>query len=134
MDEHGGFTLIELMIVIAIIGILTAIALPSYQNYVIKSQIAAGVAEISGGRTMFESQILANNFTTFDLADIGLPVTTARCRLSMDSSETGFIRCSLKGNPMVTGKTIEIARSTSGIWMCRVDRGIAPKFWPAGCQ
>lgn len=134
MYKKRGFTLIELMIVVAIIAILAAIALPAYQNYVAKSQVTAGLAEVSSGRTMFESQVLANNITTFDLADIGLPASTARCALSMDPTDIGFIRCTLKGNPVVTGKTVEIARTSSGIWQCKVDTGIPARFWPTGCQ
>lgn len=133
MGKQRGFTLIELMIVVAIIAILAAIALPAYQNYVAKSQITAGLAEISGGRTMFESQVVANSVSTFELADIGLTASTARCALTMDPSETGFIRCRLKGNPKVAGKTVEIARGASGEWQCKVDASIDAKFWPAGC-
>ncbi|HYG04849.1 MAG TPA: pilin [Stenotrophomonas sp.] len=134
MGRQKGFTLIELMIVVAIIAILAAIALPAYQNYVAKSQVTAGLAEVSGGRTMFESQVLANNVTTFNLADIGLPASTARCDLTMDPTETGYIRCTLKGNPKVAGKTVEIARSASGEWRCRVDAAVDARFWPAGCS
>jgi len=134
MGRQRGFTLIELMIVVAIIAVLAAIALPAYQDYVAKSQLTAGLAEVNGGRTMFESQVLANNVTTFNLADIGLPSSTARCNLTMDPTDAGYIRCRLKGNPKVAGKTIEIARSSSGQWRCRVDSAVDARYWPAGCS
>ena len=51
MRNIKGFTLIELMIVVAIIGILAAIAIPAYQDYIARSQVSEGVQLLGGGKT-----------------------------------------------------------------------------------
>ena len=51
MKKQQGFTLIELMIVVAIIGILAAIAIPAYQDYTIRAQVSEGVSLASGAKT-----------------------------------------------------------------------------------
>ena len=134
MAKQKGFTLIELMIVVAIVAVLAAIALPAYQNYVAKAQLTAGLADVRAGIASFEAHILVEDVITFDLGDIGLEASTPRCTLSMESGDEGFIRCVIKGNPKVVGKFLELQRTSDGVWRCVVDAGIDRELLPAGCS
>lgn len=134
MRREWGFTLIELMIAVAIIAILAAIALPMYQDYIARSQVTAGLAEIAPGKSTFEAKLIAEGVTSFDVGDIGLKTQTARCeQISMDSSDTGFIACKLKGNPQINGKTIQLNRVASGLWDCDAS-ALVVKYRPTGCN
>ena len=132
-----GFTLIELMIVVAIIGILAAIALPAYQDYVAKSQVTAGLADIRGGVTSYEERIQSGGSGTPTAADIGLAGTTPRCAISAggnyNAASGQTITCNLKGNPKVNGATVVLTRNTSGLWNCTSTVTDA-KYKPNGCN
>jgi len=133
MKKQQGFTLIELMIVVAIIAILAAIALPAYQNYVRKSQVTAGLADITPGKTQFE--VLTNEGSTVSTAaQIGISAPTSRCStVAVSPGDTGSITCTLIGGPGVDGQTIGWTRSASGTWTCETNVA-EPKYVPTTCQ
>ncbi|WP_146906937.1 pilin [Arenimonas daejeonensis] len=128
-----GFTLIELMIVVAIIAILAAIAIPAYQDYNIRAQTTAGLADISAGKSAFETKLLAEGISSYNTDDIGLSSSTTRCAISLSPGADGYIRCQLAGNPVISGKVVTLQRNASGSWDCQTDI-VSPKHRPLGCD
>jgi len=137
MKNQKGFTLIELMIVVAIIAILAAIALPAYQNYVAKSQVTAGLADIRGGVTAYEEGIQSGTKTgTPAVSDLGLNTSTPRCAITATGTWAAAsgqsIVCKLKGNPKVKDETVTLTRNASGAWNCSASAPLA-SYKPSGC-
>lgn len=152
MKKQQGFTLIELMIVVAIIGILAAVAIPQYQNYVIKTQVNRVMSEVGTLRTAVEACLLEGQVDSF--------VSAADAQGDDGECNTGWTHSNLLGNSLQDGLTLTYNndssvviraefggnaaavlqssdnylawnRTDAGAWACTTD--VDAKFRPQGC-
>lgn len=141
MQTQKGFTLIELMIVVAIIGILAAVAIPQYQNYIVKSQVSRVMSETASLRTAVEACMMDGMVGTCEL---GWTESNLIGEGEIDTGQDG-LTVSVTGNralilaefgsnaaTALEDKGLSWARNEDGAWACGTD--VDEKFKPAGCQ
>ena len=147
MNTQKGFTLIELMIVVAIIGILAAIAIPQYQNYIAKSQVSRVMSEVGSMRTAAETCLnegksaadcefgWANSDLLGETAATGTPLQGTDALVASFGGQGAVSTLTAKfGNNAATAistKTLTWTRSGEGVWSCGTT--VDPKFAPSGC-
>ena len=139
-SSQSGFTLIEIMIVIAIVAVLTAIATASYQTYIRKTQITMIYQEINNFRMPY--QILVNEgagVRSFDPDGLNMSSQTQYCQFSViapnvDLTTPNAIKCQIQNISYLDNQTLALDRATNGSWSCRASEGIPVAYLPVACR
>ncbi len=145
-----GFTLIELMIVVAIVGILAALALPAYQDYTVRAKVAEPIAKGAEGKTSITEFYSAKGNLPSTLASAGIASTgagfvgTTTWLTSGCDAETGFpdgpcLSIGVSIPPQVPENSalhFTPSRTTTGqlLWSCRANATMPQRYVPGSCK
>ncbi len=141
MEQHG-FTLIELMIVVAIIGILAAIAIPMYLDYTTRSQIDEGLNVAGGAKSAVTEYYQDRGAFPINNAEAGLDAPgniTGKYVVSVSVDSSGVVTI-LYGNdahPFITGETVIFTATDHGGsvgWACASGGVIQAKHMSSACR
>jgi len=137
MKKQQGFTLIELMIVVAIIGILAAIAIPSYQDYIKRSKVTELINVASAAKTSISEFVVTNQSFPADQTQAGFSDVSTEfvSGFTYNGTATGAT-LDIVGAGDVSDVTLRLTAATdpSGnvTWECSAQAGTA--FAPASCR
>lgn len=137
MLKAKGFTIIELMLIMTMIGILVAIALPVYMNYASRAKVAEGLAAVRPGVLAIEEYYRSESAFPVDNAVAGLDVPTHYRTSVVDRLEVladGGVRVTFR-DPGLLNKTLTYTATASGtqlIWQCSSD--LPGSILPRDCR
>ena len=136
-----GFTLIELMIVVAIIGILAAVALPAYQDYIARAQVSEAITLSTGSKTPIAEYFNEKGHWPAAASDIisspsgkyvsfitlgGAVTTTGTISIEARMKDTGI-------NTLITGGTLVLTTSDAKQFSCTAGN-LPARFKPSACR
>jgi type IV pilus assembly protein PilA len=132
-----GFTLIELMIVVAIIGILAAVALPAYQDYTVRAKVSELIIAASSARTAIAERLQADPAATTSMG-VGVTINVVGKISAASVSDAGIIVVSGSNSSTSTGQPVTLtitptANTDTGTitWACA---GTPGRYMPATCR
>lgn len=137
-----GFTLIELMIVVAIIGILAAVALPAYQDYTVRAKVSEAIGFAAAAKTAVSEHVISQDEWPASNSEAGLASSTSINSAVVASvavgNADGIITITLSNGGLgeANGGTFTLtgATSPSGVsWTCAAD-SVPSKFMPSSCR
>lgn len=137
-----GFTLIELMIVVAIIGILAAIALPAYQDYTARSQMSEAMTLASGARTAVTEFYSAKGYfpAANDSAGLAAAADITGNYVAQVDAAGGVITATMKTTGVAEGidgaalLLSPVTAAGSVTWICQTDGTTPTKYYPTSCR
>ncbi len=136
-----GFTLIELMIVVAIIGILAAVAVPAYQDYIARAQVTEGVSFLQGSKTPMAEYYVEKGYWPSVATDVlggisGKYVSVVTLGGAVGTTGTISVESRMKGvgiNTNITGATIVLTSSDAKQWSC-TSGNLQNRYRPSVCR
>ncbi|OBU26245.1 pilin [Photobacterium aquimaris] len=144
MKKQQGFTLIELMIVVAVIGVLSAIAIPQYQKYVAKAEVASALATMSGVKTNVEAYTAEYGVFPASAADSALGIPTSMdlgaISLTQTSGSEGTMTYTFNStnvNSLLINTDFLLTRTASGTWDCTTSgatSAVPSDLLPKSCK